>query len=623
MPIVPAEIQFDEQGNAHNAAYNDIYFNPGHAAGKARHLFHRATRFDDQVRALGPDQPLVIGELGFGLALNFLATWAAFEETATPGCRLHYVGFDVAPPSRDQLRRAWGDAPTQPDHAQQLLAGWPGRVAGVHRVELTGCSLTLHLGEIQATLAQSDFRGGADAWFLDGFAPEKNPAMWSEPVFREVHARTRPGGRLGSFTAAGHVRRALEAAGFAVERMDGEPLKRHIVSAQRPGPDAPPRRRRPQRVAVVGAGWAGLSVAEALHRRGHRVTVLDAARPGAGASGNRQAVVSPVLDAAASPRQDFYRSAFVLASRRHERVGVLRRPDPRKDRALLEQAARTFEALDGWFEWRSDTPSGDGLWMPTAGVARFSDFVERVCGCLPEASGRWPWTATGLERSGDAWVLHNDLNASLETDAVVLACAAAVRGFAQTGDWPLRRIRGQVTHARATPQSQPIDHAVVGEAYLCPAHDGVHSVGATFSHDDTETRLRQTDHDDNRRRAAATAPGWAASMDWSAPAGRVGLRVSTPDYLPMIGPVPGAQAAMLSGEKLSLPELPTHPNLYAATGFGAHGVITAALAAALLADLIDQTPVPCSAQAHDAIHPGRFLVRAAKRRQPIAFPPVN
>jgi len=634
LPIQPAQIRFDPQGNATSETYDDIYFNPNDAAGKTNHLFHRATRFNPQLDALTADQNFVVGELGFGLGLNFLGTWTKFKQRAYAPGRLHYVGLDLAPPSVDQLRCALQRFSPWRDEVEQLLSEWPGRVAGVHRLRLDRCDLTLHLGDINEMLPGVSAQ--ADAWFLDGFAPEKNPAMWSANVAQQLFARTRPGGTVGSFTAAGHVRRALADAGFDVERLPGNPFKRHIVAAQKPLADQNQSNvsvaAKPQTVAVVGAGWAGLSVADELRRRGQHVVVADAAEPGAGASGNRQAVCAPVLDAAPSPRQDFYRSAFVLASRQHPRVGVLRRPDTQKDENALRQAAQVFGDLDDWFEWRDApdtaiTTRPSGLWMPHAGVTRFADFAERITASLPAADRRWPFALRELRRSENGWQLLSKTGETIQADAVVLACGAAVTRFTPTATWPLRLIRGQVSHVRATPESAAVPHAVVGEAYLCPADEqGVHSVGATFDPDDPDPTLRPDDHDDNRRRARQTDPAWTDAMDWGQPAGRVGFRCNTPDYLPMVGPVPDLPRCQAYFDALPGHAVPTstdwpvHPGLYAVTALGSHGVISSALAASIIADAIDGTPPPCSAAATLAVHPGRYLTRAAKRRQPIGYP---
>lgn len=627
MPIQPASIRFDPYGNAFSEAFDDIYFNPNHAVGKAEHLFHRATRFDDLMATLSkPDAfpGVVVGELGFGLAINFLVTWSKFLRDAPGDGRLHYVGIDLAPPSQAQLRQALGGFTAWRSQIEQLLAEWPGRVAGVHRVRLERCELTLHFGEAGEMLPGVETERGFDAWFLDGFAPEKNPAMWTPALWSHLARLTRSGGRLGSYTAAGHVRRGLAEAGFEVERLPGDPFKRHIVAAQKPfhaETGNTPRSGSPPRVAVVGAGWAGLRVAAELRRRGHAVTVIEAhPRPGAGASGNVQAICAPVLDAAASPRQDFYRSAFMLASRDTQTYGVLRLPDKQKNTDTLRQAAEVFGSLDDHFTWDQGR---DGLWIPTAGVGRFEDTADNL---LAQSGIRFEmgFEADALERSENGWRVRGTDGKTIEADAVVLACAASVRRFSPTADWPLQRIRGQVSRVRATVESQKLDHAIVGEAYLCPAHAGYHSVGATFDADDADPQPRASDDADNRRRARLTAPAWSEAMDWSDVTGRAGFRCNTPDYLPMIGRVPDLPRCRegLHPTHREAAALPMLPDLFAVTALGSHGVISSALAGPLIADLIAGTPLPCSAHAAAAVAPERYLLRAIRRRGAIRFPPV-
>lgn len=650
MPIQPADIRFDPQGNALSETFGDIYFNPDDAPGKTQHLFHRPTHFDQQLAALPEGQPLVVGELGFGLGLNFLGTWSTFLKVAPPRSRLHYVGIDLAPPSSDQLRRAlWGFDPWRPQ-VEQLLDEWPGRVAGVHRLWLEQCELTLHLGAVNEML--TGVTGAFDAWFLDGFSPEKNPGMWEPALWKQLFGLTRSGGRVGSYTAAGHVRRGLAEAGFDVERLPGDPFKRHILAAVKPPPPPEPRetaddrdasdarrdsglargQKNRGRVVVVGAGWAGLRVAEALNRRGHAVTVVDAGDEwGAGASGNLQAVVAPVLDAAASPRQDFYRSAFVLAQRNVQTPGVLRVADTQKNADALRQAAEVFGGLDDELTWREDP---DGLWMQSAGVVSFAEQLK-----ASHKRCRIPFvehfSLTRLSRIEDLWRLESSDGRAIETDLVVLACAAAVTRFSQTADWPLQQIRGQVSHVRATAASASLNHSIVGEAYLCPVHEGRHSVGATFDpapgNEFLDFSVRSSDHDDNQRRARLTAPDIAGAMDWSDVTGRVGFRCNSPDYLPMIGAVPDVSRwRERFGESTITQPIGSddacataHPGLFAVTALGSHGVISSALAGTLIADLIDDTPLPCSATAAAAVNPDRYLRRAVKRRQPIGFPAVD
>jgi len=168
-----------------------------------------------------------IAETGFGTGLNLLATWAAWVEAGAPG-RLHFTSFEAFPM-----------APRDREHA---LAVWPALTPRVARVNKAleqgkadlgdGITLTLIRGDVRATLPA--WQGAVDAWYLDGFSPAKNPQMWGDAVLAAVAARLVPGGTLATYTAAGHVRRALAAAGLEVARAPGYGRKRHMTLARKP-----------------------------------------------------------------------------------------------------------------------------------------------------------------------------------------------------------------------------------------------------------------------------------------------------------------------------------------------------------------------------------------------------
>lgn len=582
MHIRPAQIRFDDDGNAHCEAHGDIYFNPGRALAKARELFHAATDLAERLRtaAASPAPRIVVGELGFGLGLNFLATWSAAAEA---GAHLHYVAVEGAPPPGNDLAHAHAGADLDPattERAAALQAAWPGPVAGVHRVVLPGATLTLHQGQVDDALAAIAPTTRADAWFLDGFDPAKNPAMWSETALAAVFDRTAPGGAAGTFSSAGTVRRALAAAGFAVEKLPGGTLKRHITRASKP--DSPKEAFKkvsgtfstPSRACVLGAGWAGLHAADALARRGWRVTVCERDRPGAGASGNPVALVGPVPERAPSPRHDWYRSALTLARQQpdFEAVGAHRAPTDHKPGAWLRRAADNFGALDGRVAWRDDPP---GLWYTGAsgaGLRRFDRYATHV-----------------LAHPGITLVERDE---PVDADLTVLATAAAVRDHPACAHWPLEAVRGQLSLVRGTPESQHLAHAINGPGYLTPGlcFDGTprHAVGATHDRDDPDPAVRDADHQRNRDGARRSSATWTDAMDWTDVTGRTSWRCNARDRMPVVGAVSGAN------------------DLYALTALTSHGALSAPLAAELLVDLIEGTPLPCGAPAAKAVRAARF-----------------
>jgi tRNA U34 5-methylaminomethyl-2-thiouridine-forming methyltransferase MnmC len=212
-------LDWDATGTPVSRAYGDCYFMPGQGLAESRHVFLAGNGLPGRFRP-----GFHIAELGTGTGLNLLATWAAWQAAGHPGA-LRYTGFEAHPLPAADIARALAAVPELAALAAPFAAAWardPGRIA------LPGLDATVIAGDARATLPGWD--GRADAWFLDGFAPARNPAMWEAGLLAGVARHTAPGGSFATFTAAGHVRRALAAAGFAVERRPGHGRKRHMTA---------------------------------------------------------------------------------------------------------------------------------------------------------------------------------------------------------------------------------------------------------------------------------------------------------------------------------------------------------------------------------------------------------
>ena len=164
-----------------------------------------------------------IGELGFGTGLNMLAAWKAWRDAGIDG-PLSFTSFEAYPMARNDMARALQTFPEMSDLADPLLAAWP---PGDKQIELPGLVLNVIIGDARQTLA--NWKNRADAWFLDGFAPARNPELWEQGLLNDVARHTAPAGTFSTYTAAGAVRRALNASGFQVERIAGFAGKRHMT----------------------------------------------------------------------------------------------------------------------------------------------------------------------------------------------------------------------------------------------------------------------------------------------------------------------------------------------------------------------------------------------------------
>ncbi|TAJ64275.1 tRNA (5-methylaminomethyl-2-thiouridine)(34)-methyltransferase MnmD, partial [Brevundimonas sp.] len=281
-----------EDGAPRSGRFDDVYFSREDGLAETRAVFLAGCGLPG---GWAGRERFTVAELGFGTGLNIAALLDLWRREGSPGGRLHLFSIEGFPLAREEAARALSAWPELAEAAEALLAVWPEPRPGFHRLDLPAFNAVLDLavGEVDRALAQ--WTGRADAWFLDGFAPSSNPAMWSDAVMDAIAARSAPGARVATFTVAGSVRRALGERGFEVAKRPGHGRKRERLEAWLPA--AADEAAAVPSVAVVGAGIAGAALARAFADTGLRATVIEADRPGAGASGFPAALVTPRLDA--------------------------------------------------------------------------------------------------------------------------------------------------------------------------------------------------------------------------------------------------------------------------------------------------------------------------------------
>jgi len=291
-----APIEWTEDGRPRSSLYGDAYFGADDGLAESRAVFLEGCRLP---AAWAGRRSFTVAELGFGTGLNILALLDLWRREGPPGGRLHLFSVEAHLMPREDAARALSAWPELATLAAPLLAQWPGKRRGFHRIDLPESRASLDLALMEAGEALSRWEGRADAWFLDGFAPALNPDMWRDEVLQAVAARSAPGARAATFTVAGQVRRGLAAAGFEASRAPGHGRKRERLEAVLPGQVTTPGPAGP--AAVIGAGIAGAAVRRALLALGVEVVQFEAEAPGAGASGNPAGLVTPRLDAGLGP----------------------------------------------------------------------------------------------------------------------------------------------------------------------------------------------------------------------------------------------------------------------------------------------------------------------------------
>ena len=202
--------------------FDDPYFSLADGLAETRHVFLAGNGLPDRLC-----DGFHVAELGFGTGLNLLALLIAWAGTGRNGT-LRYTSFEAYPLEATDIARALRHFPEAQAVAGPFLAAWD---AGHRRFALTGIAVEVVTGDARDTLPA--WPGCADAWFLDGFSPAKNPELWSPELMQSVCSHTVTGGTFATYTAAGHVRRSLEAAGFTVTRSAGHGRKRHMTTGRK------------------------------------------------------------------------------------------------------------------------------------------------------------------------------------------------------------------------------------------------------------------------------------------------------------------------------------------------------------------------------------------------------
>ena len=220
MPHPPQGPDLDwRDGIPVSRAFDDPYFSLAGGLEETRHVFLSGNRLQERLA-----DGFHIAELGFGTGLNLLATALLWQGMGAPGT-LRFTSFEAFPMAAEDMARAHAAFPETAAISAELLRQWG---AGAREIALPGIRLTVIPGDARDTLPR--WQGKADAWFLDGFSPAKNPELWSPGLMAEVARHTAPGGTFATYTAAGAVRRALAEAGFTVIRLPGYARKRHMTA---------------------------------------------------------------------------------------------------------------------------------------------------------------------------------------------------------------------------------------------------------------------------------------------------------------------------------------------------------------------------------------------------------
>jgi tRNA 5-methylaminomethyl-2-thiouridine biosynthesis bifunctional protein len=677
-----AEVVWQDNGAPYSSRFADIYFSRQGGLEETEHVFIAANRLRERWQTLdkllseqalpvsiatSPQRCFTIAELGLGTGLNFLCCWRAWQQLQPTSLRLHYIACEKFPMQASALAQALASWPELSNFSMSLLNAYPDHSPGYHRLQLRSqdggseVTLDLYYGDAAQMLAAQPLRDRVkvDAWFLDGFAPRVNPDMWSTALLATMARLSRQGTTLSTYSVAGQVVRNLQESGFHVSKQPGFGQKRHMLHgefvgggqiAPAPKASAPwlqlPEYNAPTReVIVIGAGLAGCSAASAIARRGFHVTVLEQHGESAGgASGNRQAVLQCRLSNAVNASWQFNLQAFLYAVRHFHTI--------QQDTADIQWHPCGVLNLDTAFSSRRERCPEVQLNLYSGQVVRKVNQQEAtaLCGMAIDGGGNFLPLGGWLNPAAlcRAWLQHPLIRFSGNTPidrleyengrwqvfsaerslpiasapTLVIANSFAARRFIQTASVPLTPLRGQVSYLQESEATRALRSVVCGLSYMSPPLDGLHSAGASYSKDVSDLAISAREHSDNISGISGHFPAGTLTTDVVS-GGRVSVRASTSDRMPIAGPVPDLAAltalypTLKQWERQAPRQLPPClPGLYVSVGHGSHGVTNCPLIGEYLASLIDNEVSPLQKSLSDCLHPARFLLRELRRLPP-------
>ena len=647
--IQHAKIHFNQENTPVSDKFDDVYFSNQDGLAETHYVFLEGNQLWERWVHY-QEAHFIIAETGFGTGLNFFAVTTLFREfhqkyPDSPLKRLYFISFEKYPLLLDALQQAHLAYPQFSRLAQHLQQHWLNPIQGCYRFHFDETTLDLWFGDVAENLPQlGDYMNSKiDAWFLDGFAPSKNPDMWNEQLYQQMFRFTKPQGTFATFTAASAVRKGLENAGFNIKKRKGFGKKRECLSGQKtqekptalsaPWFHSQPANLKEQDIAIIGGGIASLCTAISLVKRGTKITIYcEDEQTALNASGNKQGAFYPQLSDDNERNIRFYIHAFAYGHQflqwiiqqqiefEHEFCGVALCAYNNKTESKLNKIAE-LNLPSNLYQSLNQTelsekvglplPFGGGFipqgaWLaPRQLVQHAFAFLEKQ-GVKIKTSQK----VTALSQTEHGWQITTAENETFCHEVVVLANGHKLTEFEQTQKLPLYPVRGQVSQIPTSENLLKLKTVLCYDGYLTPVDQAKtsHCIGASHVRDNATRELSLTEQQENQQKIQQNIPeDWTKEVDTSGNVARIGVRCSVRDLTPMMGAVPHFSAQQtqyqnlfnLRRRKQPIEQASNYPNLYLIGALGSRGLTSAPFLGETLASLIYGEPLPMS---EDLIH---------------------
>ncbi len=650
--IKPANIQWSD-GIPFSKEYDDYYFSKLSGIDETRYVFLKNSQLPQRWQTL-QDKHFSICETGFGTGLNFLCTWDLWLQKSQPEEQLHFVSVEKSPIRKDDLEKILSQWPELSHLSEHLLTQYPPMVPGWHTLHFQPdpqrgtITLQLFFGDIEDWLPE--IQGPIDAWFLDGFAPVKNPNMWSSNLFLHIKRLTRAQGTVATFTATSEIKRGLTAAGLTVIKTKGFGKKREMgyaIQTLNNGPQEPhyinnkPWFENPtlkntcnnKTALIIGGGISGCSTAHALAKRGWKVQLIEQhPKLASEASGNTQGVLYAKLSTQLSPHSQFYLAGYLYSlnllkaqlDRQHwDDCGVLQLALNDKEHQRQNSFIKNNELSDiivAVNQQQASEIAGvnikyPGLFFKGGAWAYPKHWCKKLV-AHKNIEIIYNSKIQKLEQDTSAtWQAISENGQHFNAHVAVVCCAQQSLSFPMLDFLPLKEIPGQVTSVEINQIT--LNTILCGKNYVTPTLNGQLNFGASYRIKSENKDVTQADHITNLKNLKDAFPSVAEQLTGKeAISGRTSGRCTTQDYTPIAGPICDPDVFNSDFSELQKSKKWRFYNpaqfltgLYVNLGHGSRGLISAPLCAELVAAQINHEPLPMPMSIAHIVNPNRFLVK--------------
>lgn len=601
--------------------FGDVYFSKDNGLLETRHVFLNGNDLSERLSQLKDFEYFCVGETGFGTGLNILTLWQLWQQIRPNNhSHLHAISVEKFPLSKADLIRALNVWPELKPLADKLIQQYPLPIAGCHRLSFPEerFSIDLWLGDAQDIFPSIPKTQSVNAWFLDGFAPSCNPDMWQENVLNHIVRLSDYGTTFASFSVAGVLKRGLKQHGVQINRPRGFGHKREmlkaiwlaptrtentdsnaIVSDQISLEEIPNKTQR--KIAIIGAGIAGLTTAWAFAQRGHQVTIYEQNEPLSGASGNPLALLNPKLCPIEQAHEHLMTLSWQQALKfyssfkafRSIQVHQLALKNADELLGLAEQYPEDVLSIHATDEitLQSEFPS---LNLHHAGAVSPHQLRDEILK-HPNIQLVIAQISAVKEMNSHTELWQDQVHLAT-TDHTIVCCAKQSAELFE--DYPvLKPIRGQVSWVENVEQPLALDEAYSYGGYCMQLNPSQLILGASFYPNRDDAEVLAEDHVHNYELIHSVFPDYAEKLPsvekWQ---GRASVRAQSLDYFPLVG------------------KMKNHKQTYTFAGLGSKGFLFAPLCSEVLAALVLGELCPIPQTLLNKLSPERFQKKVKAKK---------